>query len=157
HGQSRQAEDADRDTLAQERRADHTSITAEFLRLAPRVSRVVLRIENLDRCALEQRAAGHGIAPRFEWDLLQFLQQLLRKAIVSLGTKIASFIWTYELPDVRLADPNGRLDQRVEHLLQVECRAADQLEHVGSRRLLVQRLLCLVEQPRVLDRNQRLI
>src|SRR5262249_36742644 len=116
-----------------------------------------LRIENLDRCAIEQRAAGHGIAPRFEWGLLQFLEQLLRKAIMSLGTKIASFIWTDELPDVRLAEPNGRLHQRVEHLLQIEGRAADELEHVSRRRLLLQRLLGLVEQPRVLDRDQRLV
>ena len=33
-----------------------------------------------------------------------------------------------------------RLDQRVEHRLQVERRAADDLQHVGGRGLLLQRL-----------------
>ena len=41
---------------------------------------------------------------------------------------------------VGLAEPRRRLPQGVEHGLQVECRAADDLEHVGRRRLLLQRL-----------------
>src|SRR5262249_61161769 len=52
---------------------------------------------------------------------------------------------------LRLAQPGSRLDQRVEHGLQVERRAADDLEHVGSRGLLLQRLAQLVEEARVLD------
>ena len=42
-------------------------------------------------------------------------------------------------------------DQRVEHRLQIEGRAADDLEHVGGGGLLLQRFAQLVEQPRVLD------
>ena len=42
-------------------------------------------------------------------------------------------------------------DQRVEHGLQIEGRAADDLEHVGGRGLLLQRFAQLVEQSRVLD------
>ena len=47
-------------------------------------------------------------------------------------------------------------DQRVEHRLQIEGRAADDLEHVGGRGLLLQRFadrcsLAQFEQPRVLD------
>ena len=44
-----------------------------------------------------------------------------------------------------------RLHQRVEHRLQIEGRAADDLEHVGGGGLLLQRFAQLVEQPRVLD------
>ena len=64
-------------------------------------------------------------------------------------------------PERRLvgtAEPGRQLDQRFEHDLQIERRAADDLEHVGSRRLLFQRfgeivgaLTQFVEQPRVLD------
>ena len=57
---------------------------------------------------------------------------------------------------VRLAQPCGRLDQRVEHRLQIEGRAADDLEHVGGGGLLLQRFAQLVEQPRVLDSDDGL-
>ena len=57
-----------------------------------------------------------------------------------------------------------RLDQRIEHRLQIERRAADHLEHVGGRGLLLQRFrevaglrLHLVEQPHVLDRDHGLV
>ena len=55
-------------------------------------------------------------------------------------------------------------DQRVEHRLQIERRAADDLQHVGGGGLLLQRLgeiagarLHLVEQSHVLDRDDRLV
>ena len=41
--------------------------------------------------------------------------------------------------------------KRIEHGLQIERRAADDLEHVGGGGLLLQRLPQFVEQPRVLD------
>ena len=40
---------------------------------------------------------------------------------------------------IRLAKLSGGLDQRIEHRLQIERRAADDLEHVGGRGLLLQR------------------
>ena len=49
-----------------------------------------------------------------------------------------------------------RFDQRVEHRLQIEGRAADDLEHVGGGGLLLQRLAQFVEQARVLDGDDRL-
>jgi hypothetical protein len=42
---------------------------------------------------------------------------------------------------VRLAQPNSRFDQRVEHRLQVERRAADNLEHFAGGSLSLQSLL----------------
>ena len=61
-----------------------------------------------------------------------------------------------DLATVRLAKPRGRLDQRVKHRLQVESRAADGLEHVGGRGLLLQRLAELSEQAGVLDSDNGL-
>ena len=52
---------------------------------------------------------------------------------------------------IGLAQACRRLDQRIEHRLQIERRAADDLEHVGGRGLLLERFAQLVEQPRVLD------
>ena len=56
------------------------------------------------------------------------------------------------------------LEERIEHSLQIESRAADNLEHVGSGGLLLQGLaqltgallLCL-EQPHVLNGDHRLV
>ena len=45
----------------------------------------------------------------------------------------------------------AEFDQRLQHRLQIEGRAADDLEHVGGGGLLLQRFAQLVEQPRVLD------
>ena len=41
---------------------------------------------------------------------------------------------------VRLAKSRGRFDQRVEHGLQIEGRAADDLEHIGGGGLLLQEI-----------------
>jgi len=51
----------------------------------------------------------------------------------------------------RVAKPCRRLDQGIEHGLDIEGRAADHLEHTGGGGLLLQRLAQLVEKPRVLD------
>ena len=40
----------------------------------------------------------------------------------------------------RIAQPGRGLDQRIEHGLQFERRAADELEYVGGRGLLLKRL-----------------
>src|SRR5262249_33688978 len=62
----------------------------------------------------------------------------------------ATFL-TIDRGPIRLAQPRGRFDERVEHRLQIEGRAADDLEHVGGGGLLLQRLAKLVEQASVLD------
>ncbi len=65
---------------------------------------------------------------------------------------------------VGLAQPSRRFHQRVEHGLQIEGRAADDLQHVGGGGLLLQRLgqllrarLHLIEQAYISDRDHRLI
>src|SRR5262249_39704976 len=65
---------------------------------------------------------------------------------------------------VSVAKLGSRLDQRIEHGLQVESRTADDLKHVGCGGLLLEGCtqiaragLHLVKQPHVLDRDHRLI
>src|SRR5262249_22212608 len=58
---------------------------------------------------------------------------------------------------VRFAKPRRRLRKCVEHRLQIEGRAADHLEHVGSGSLLLQRFAQLAEQARVLDGDDGLL
>ena len=61
-------------------------------------------------------------------------------------------------------NPRGALDDGVEDRLHVRGRAADDAEHLGRRRLMLQglaqfcvALLEFLEQPHVLDRDDRLI
>src|SRR5215469_9397038 len=64
---------------------------------------------------------------------------------------------------IGLADAGRRLNQSVEHRLEVEGGAADDLEHVASRGLVFESFLQfsgalarLIEQPGVLHRDDRL-
>src|SRR5215813_3683158 len=57
---------------------------------------------------------------------------------------------------VCIAKARGRFDERVQHRLKVESRAADDLEHVGGGSLLLQRFAQLVEQTRVFDSDDGL-
>src|SRR5262249_57646023 len=74
----------------------------------------------------------------------------LRMAEARLNT--VDFVVTPRQPRVvRFAQPYRRLNQGVEDGLQVEGRAADDLENVGGGGLLLQRFTQLAEQTRVLD------
>src|SRR5262245_29634503 len=57
----------------------------------------------------------------------------------------------------RTAEPNSVRGDSFEHRLHVGRRSRNHAENVRSRCLLLQRLLRLVEQPHVLDRNDRLV
>jgi len=50
-----------------------------------------------------------------------------------------------------LTEPSGVFDDRFEHGLRIEGRAADDVENLRRGSLLLQRLAQLVEQARVLD------
>jgi hypothetical protein len=66
-------------------------------------------------------------------------------------------------PGICPTDPCSRLDQGVEHWLQIERRATDDLKHIAARGLVFERLLQIVcallelsDQPRVVDCDERL-
>jgi hypothetical protein len=69
-----------------------------------------------------------------------------------------------QVAEIGLADAGCVLQHGLEHRLELAGRSADDLEHLGGRGLLLQRLgelagarLDLVEQPHVLDRDHRLV
>src|SRR5262249_52400408 len=62
-----------------------------------------------------------------------------------------------QVAEAGLADANGVLKHSLEHWLQFAGRAADDLEHLGGGRLLLQRLAQFSEQARVLDRDRGLV
>src|SRR3974390_820326 len=76
---------------------------------------------------------------------------------------IAAFAVSYR-SKVGLAQPASGREQRIEYGFKIKCRAADHLEHIGGRSLLLQGFcqfvrarLHLVEQPAVFTRDARLV
>ena len=66
--------------------------------------------------------------------------------------------------ELRAAEPQDRIRDRVEHRLHIGLRPADHAQDVAGRRLLLERFgevavarLELLEQPHVLDRDDRLV
>src|SRR5262249_5493663 len=84
--------------------------------------------------------------------------------IVGSGGTAAFAIVTENHAVLGTANAHGILQQRLKDTMEVKRRAANGLEHLGRGRLLPQRLaqllgalLYLIEQPHVLDRNDRLV
>src|SRR5215471_18562764 len=102
--------------------------------------------------SLDYRSATRLVRmPRHE------LLEVFRISMACRMTK-APVLGTIDEGSFGAAEPCGGFDQRVEYGLQIECRTADDLEHVGRRGLPLQRfaevgraLAQFVEQPRVLD------
>ena len=59
--------------------------------------------------------------------------------------------------EIRLTQTQGLLQHRVEHRREVARRGIDDLQYLGSRSLLVQRLARLGQEPRILHRDDRLV
>jgi hypothetical protein len=86
-----------------------------------------------------------------------------RLAVDSDGAEGASF-QQEQVAELGLTDAGGILQHCLEHRLQLTRRTADDLQHLGTRGLLLQRLLQVaplglhfVEQAGVLDRDHRLV
>src|SRR6516164_8269499 len=76
---------------------------------------------------------------------------MLRRAAVCGDNLIFRSLLAMHRRNIGIAKLRRRFAKRVEHRLQVESRATDDLKHVGSRGLLLQRLPEFVQQPRILD------
>src|SRR5262245_46176508 len=117
----------------------------------------------MDGVALEYDPAGDRTAIRRERMLLHVLL-LLRGKPVARDMMVGAVLGEPDGSPVRAAKAYRRLGERIEHRLQIEGRAADDLAHVGGGSLLLQRFgelararLHVVEQPHVLDRDRRLV
>src|SRR5262245_34350722 len=110
----------------------------------------------MNRNSFKQRASGCTPASRFNGSSFQVFLEGRRKAVGRRMPKRTVSFRPENIREIRLAQLGRRLDQRVQHRLQVERRAADYLKHVSSGCLLLQRLAQLVEQSRVLNGNDGL-
>src|SRR6516164_546995 len=100
--------------------------------------------------AFQYDSPGQAPALRLQRMCRRVLHPLARKTIIGVDPIPVPLPHQDGAPICR-AKPASRFDQRVEYCLEIEGRAADDLEHVSSRRLLLQRFAQLVEQPRVFD------
>src|SRR5215471_16685932 len=100
--------------------------------------------------ALKQDASGYRSSVDSRWVICDELGVFTREPVVRFEVVIFGLRSTY-VHCVRLTQAGRRLDERIEHGLQIERRAADDFEHIGGGGLLLQRFSQLVEQPRVPD------
>ena len=59
--------------------------------------------------------------------------------------------------EIGIAQPDRQFDQGIEHALQIESRTADEIKHVAAGGLLLHQFPQFMQQPRILDRDDRLI
>src|SRR5262249_26937530 len=62
-----------------------------------------------------------------------------------------------QMPELGLAQPDGVLEHCIENGFKLARRRADDTQYVRCGRLLFQRLSQFIEQPRVLDGDDRLV
>src|SRR5262249_32199523 len=115
-----------------------------------RVLGISLDIRDLNCPTLKHGAADDGAATHLERMILHEPLDLGRVTEIC-DLSIYAALLAIDRSHVCIAQPDCRLDERIKHGLQIEGRAADDLEHVGSSGLLLQRLAQLVEQAGVLD------
>src|SRR5262249_23013430 len=96
--------------------------------------------------ALKQDASGYRSSVDSRWVICDELGVFTRQPVVRFEVVIFALRSTY-VHRVRLTQAGRRLDERIEHRLQIERRAADDLEHVGSGGLLLQGPPAVPEEP----------
>src|SRR5262249_37757270 len=109
----------------------------ESLGVRPSVFRVFHDIGNLHNFAFNQRPSNNRSSPRLNRNILEEFNELIRQAVESGPIKELSLL-PGNNATVCLAKSYCRFDQRIEHRLQIERRTTDHLEHIRSRRLLLQ-------------------
>src|SRR5262249_40821192 len=110
----------------------------------------------MDNPALQQRASGDRSALEPDGNVLDVLHVFRGNAVPLRPIEHATDL-TGDCRLIGFAQARGRLDERLQHRLEIERRATDDLEHVGGGGLLLKRFAQLVEQARILDRDHRLV
>jgi hypothetical protein len=124
-------------SLAHQWDAEHGPVLSNLLGLEPGVFRIGQHIWNVDRLAFE-RVPDQRAASWRNRIILHQLLKLLGKTVA--GDQVMNLTLTTEYEcAISIAKARRRLDERVEHRLQIESRTADDLEHVGGGGLLLQR------------------
>jgi hypothetical protein len=97
----------------------------------------------MNRLALQQNATGYCSSLWLDGVTLHVLIVLGRGAMTRDVKECRAFGAT-DRSHIRIAKSRDRFDKGLQHSLEIECRAADDLEHVGGGGLLLQRFAQLV-------------
>ena len=124
---------------AQHRNADQRSKAADLLSFRHDKFRIGEDVRYLNRLPFLHGPAGYRPAAGHDRVGLHVFSELRREAVHCHPSQFAVDD-AHDLPGIGFAEPHGRLDQRIEHGLQVEGRSADHLEHFCGRGLLLERL-----------------
>src|SRR6516165_9201045 len=152
---ARESHQTDRHALAQHWDAQQGAKSTKLKRLFRCVVRIGFNVGNVNDFSFQQGSAEAGVACSFNRPVLDVFQESSRIAIDhSTIELIASALRDGAM--IGLAQPGGGAQQRVKYGPQVECRAANKLEHISGGSLLLQRLPQFVEQSRVLYGDDRL-
>src|SRR5262249_24755996 len=151
HRSPRQRNDADRATLAQQRHRKRGAKSGSLLNVGVGIFGIGQDIGHVHAVPLHQGAPDDAPAPRLVGHVPEILVEQRRRETVARHVIVSVAFLAGDGGHVRLAELRGRLGKRIEYRLQVEGRAADDLEHIRGGRLLLQRFAQLVQQPRVLD------
>ena len=140
YGSALQDKHANWNPLTKKWHAEDCAKVAESCEFTEGVFRISKNIRNLNGFALQQNSADYTAASRCKYRIFCMFIELGRVTVA------CCYVVACILPDrsedcalIGLAQTCRRLDQRVEHLRQIECRAADDLEHIGGGGLLLQR------------------
>jgi hypothetical protein len=141
HHAAEQNHYADRPSFTQHRDGKRHAVAGPSLNVGERVFRIGQHIGDLHRPGLDHRAPYHTAAGLLHadvshnvfFDIIRLTEG--RKLLVT-----STLLSEHHRRNISLAQAGSRLDKCIENHLQVERRAADDLEHVGGRGLLRERL-----------------
>src|SRR5262245_32076810 len=163
HLGARQSQTAGRDALAQHRHAEDRAVAAQPLGLCPGVVRVGQDIGDMDHPPFQQGPSRRRPATPLDGQSPEIFDELGRVPVSLREEEHPVFLPSYH-SEVGVTKAASRFNERLQHRLEIESRAADDFEHIGGGGLPLQRvaefagtLLHLVEQPHVLNRDHRLV
>src|SRR5215471_6206649 len=104
----------------------------------------------MHRAPFEQRTSESRPTVRLYGNVSDIIHEFGREA-ERFGAEKDSVLLTGNICLICIAEPSGGFDQSLKHCSQVKRRAADDLEYIRGRRLLLKCLAQLAKQARVLD------
>src|SRR5262249_6315934 len=152
---ARHSQYTDRIPFTQERDSKNGTVAGDIQDPGRFVLGIGLAILDVNWTPFEQDPASTGVTPGPEGEVPHRLFVPRRLAEICSNC-VHVTVWAYYARCFGIAQATRRLYKRIEYGLQIESRAADDLEHVRRRRLLLQRLTQLVKQAGVLDRDDSL-